>query len=213
MISLKCYFGELVLNLKRYQANNNKKNSTNTAILGSISLSAAALAVFLFSVGMTEAETGIGSDIFKVVLTIIGADKAKTGDVVAIVTVNDHAKVKFFELKSPDLISNPSNTSEPSSSKETTDEKIIEYVATFPNVTVNSGDSYNACVLPLKSLKIVCSEGHNSPAKRPEFVDISLGSDKSERSSPPPDESTITNQSAVLSSGFDITDEKQHKKK
>lgn len=198
-----------MLNLKRYQANN-KRNCTNTAILGSIYLSA--LAVFLFSVGMTEAETGIGSDIFKVVLTIIGADKAKTGDVVAIVTVNDHAKVKFFELKSPDLISNPSNTSEPSSSTETTDEKIIEYVATFPNVTVNSGDSYNACVLPLKSLKIVCSEGHNSPAKRPEFVDISLGSDKSERSSSP-DESTIANQSAVLSSGFDITDEKQHKKR
>lgn len=197
------------MNLKRYQANN-KRNCTNTAILGSIYLSA--LAVFLFSVGMTEAETGIGSDIFKVVLTIIGADKAKTGDVVAIVTVNDHAKVKFFELKSPDLISNPSNTSEPSSSTETTDEKIIEYVATFPNVTVNSGDSYNACVLPLKSLKIVCSEGHNSPAKRPEFVDISLGSDKSERSSSP-DESTIANQSAVLSSGFDITDEKQHKKR
>ena len=202
-----------MLNLKRYQANNNKRNCTNTAILGAISLSAAALAVFLFSVAMTEAETGIGSDIFKVVLTIIGADKAKTGDVVAIVTVNDHAKVKFFELKSPDLISNPSNTSEPSSSTETTDEKIIEYVATFPNVTVNSGDSYNACVLPLKSLKIVCSEGHNSPAKRPEFVDISLGSDKSERSSSSPDESTITNQSAVLSSGFDITDEKQPKKK
>jgi hypothetical protein len=201
-----------VLNLKRYQANNNKKNSTNTAILGSISLSAA-VAIILFNVGMTEAETGIGSDIFKAVLTIIGADKAKTGDVVAIVTVNDHAKVKFFELKSPDLISNPPNTSEPSSSTETTDEKIIEYVATFPNVTVNSGDSYNACVLPLKSLKIVCSEGHNSPAKRPEFVDISLGSDKSERSSSSPDESTITNQSAVLSSGFDITDEKQHKKK
>jgi len=198
-----------VLNLKRHQANN-KRNCTNTAILGSIYLSA--LAVFLFSVGMTEAETGIGSDIFKVVLTIIGADKAKTGDVVAIVTVNDHAKVKFFELKSPDLISNPSNTAEPSSSTETTDEKIIEYVATFPNVTVNSGDSYNACVLPLKSLKMVCSEGHNSPAKRPEFVDISLGSDKSERSSSP-DESTITNQSAVLSSGFDITDEKQHKKR
>lgn len=197
------------MNLKRYQANN-KRNCTNTAILGSISLSA--LAVFLFSVGMTEAETGIGSDLFKVVLTIIGADKPKTGDVVAIVTVNDHAKVKFFELKSPDLISNPSNTSEPSST-ETTDEKIIEYVATFPNVTVNSGDSYNACVLPLKSLKIVCSEGHNSPAKRPEFVDISLGSDKSERSPPPPDESSITNQSAVLSSGFDIADEKQHKKK
>lgn len=201
------------MNLKRRRANN-KKNCTNTAILGTISLSAAALAVFLFNVGMTGAETGIGSDIFKVVLTIIGADKAETGDVVAIVTVNDHSKVKFFELKNPNLISNPSNTSEPSSSTETTDEKIIEYVATFPNVTVNSGDAYNACVLPLKSLKLVCSEGHNSPAKRPEFVDISLGSVKADRSSSlSPDESTTTNQSAVLSSGFDITDEKQHKKK
>jgi hypothetical protein len=198
-----------VLNLKGCRANN-KRNCTITAILVSISLSA--LAVFLFSVGMTEAETGVGSDIFKVVLTIIGADKPETGDVVAIVTVNDHSKVKFFELKNPSLISNPSNTSE--ASTETTDEKIIEYVATFPNVTVNSGDAYNACVLPLKSLKLVCSEGDNSPAKRPEFVDISLSSVKTDRSSSSsPDESTITNQSAVLSSGFDITDEKQHKKK
>ena len=151
------------MNLKRCLANN-KNNYTNTAKLGAISLSAA-VAVFLFSVGMTEAETGIGSDIFKVVLTIIGADKAETGDVVAIVTVNDHAKVKFFELKSPNLNSNPSNASE--SSTETTDEKIIEYVATFPNVTVNSGDAYNACVLPLKSLKIVCSEGHIPRLKDP----------------------------------------------
>lgn len=197
------------MNLKRCRANN-KNNCTNTAVLGAISLSAA-VAVFLFSIGMTEAETGIGTDIFKVVLTIIGADKAETGDVVAIVTVNDHAKVKFFELKSPNSISNPSNASEPSSSTETTDEKIIEYVATFPNVTVNSGDAYNACVLPLKSLKIVCSEGHNSPAKRPEFVDISLGAVKKERSSSP--DELIANQSAFVSSGFDSTDEKQHKKK
>lgn len=204
---MKPYLGEFVLNLKSYRAN--KKNCTNAAILRTISLSAA-VAVFLFNIGMTEAETGIGSDIFKVVLTIIGADKADTGDVVAIVTVNDHSKVKFFELKSTSLNSNPSNTSE-TSSTETTDDKIIEYVATFPNVTVNSGDAYNACVLPLKGLRLVCSEGHNSPAKRPEFVDISLGSVKTERSSSS-DEST-TNQSAVLSSGFDITDEKQHKKK
>jgi hypothetical protein len=169
-----------------------------------------AITVFLLNVGMTGAETGVGSDIFKVVLTIIGADKGESGDVVAIVTVNDHSRVKFFELKSPDLASIPSNTSEPSSAED----KIIEYVATFPNVTVNSGDSYNTCVLPLKSLKLVCSEGHNSPAKRPEFVDISLTSSKTESTSPPNE--PITNQSAVLPSGSDstnITDETQHKKK
>lgn len=166
-----------------------------------------AITLFLLNVGMTGAETGVEGDIFKVVLTIIGADKQQSGDVVAIVTVNDHSKVKFFELKS-DTVSSQSNMSGPSS-----EDKIIEYVATFPNVTVNSGDVYNACVLPLKSLKIVCSEGHNSPAKRPEFVDISLTSSNAKTS--PPNES-VTNQSAVLSFGFDnstSTDEKQHKKK
>jgi hypothetical protein len=166
-----------------------------------------AITLFLLNVGMTGAETGVGSDIFKVVLTIIGADKAESGDVVAIVTVNDHSRVKFFELKSPVLASIQSNASEPSSAED----KIIEYVATFPNVTVNSGDAYNTCVLPLKSLKLVCSEGHNSPAKRPEFVDISLTSSKTESTSSP---NELTNQSAVLSSGSDnITDETQHKKK
>jgi hypothetical protein len=51
---------------------------------------------------------------------------------------------------------------------------IIEYVATFPNVTVNAGDEYKACVLPVKTLQLICTTGNNSPAHRPEFVDLSL---------------------------------------
>jgi hypothetical protein len=43
-------------------------------------------------------------------------------------------------------------------------------------MTVNTGDKYNACVLPLKDLKLTCTTGQNSPAPRPEFVDISLSS-------------------------------------
>jgi hypothetical protein len=113
------------MNLKKCRTD--KKNHTKVIILGTIFLSA--VAVFLFNVGMTGAET-VGSDVFKIVLTIIGADRAESGDVVAIVTVNDHSKVKFFELKST------SNTSD--SSHQTADDRIIEYVATFPNVTVNS---------------------------------------------------------------------------
>ena len=54
--------------------------------------------------------------------------------------------------------------------------KLIEYVATFPNVTVNTGDEYKTCVLPMKTLKIKCVEGTNSLAKRAEVVDLSLNS-------------------------------------
>src|SRR5215207_4922249 len=51
---------------------------------------------------------------------------------------------------------------------------IIEYVATFPNVAVNSGDEYNACIMTTKDLELICKAGHNSPASRPEFIDINL---------------------------------------
>ena len=51
---------------------------------------------------------------------------------------------------------------------------ILEYVATFPNVTVNSGAEYKACVMTTKNLELLCKTGHNSPASRPEFVDINL---------------------------------------
>lgn len=50
----------------------------------------------------------------------------------------------------------------------------MEYVATFPNLTVNAGEEYKACVMTTKDLELICSTGLNSPASRPEFVDISL---------------------------------------
>jgi hypothetical protein len=51
---------------------------------------------------------------------------------------------------------------------------ILEYVATFPNVTVNSGAEYEACVMTTKNLELLYKTGHNSPATRPEFIDINL---------------------------------------
>jgi hypothetical protein len=103
------------------------------------------------------AETGKGEDIFRVIMTIFGVDKSK-GDVVAIVTVNngEASKVRFLD------------------SDTAAGGGIIEYVATFPNVTVNVGGQYEACVLPVKTLEPICTTGNNSPATRPEFVDLSL---------------------------------------
>ena len=51
---------------------------------------------------------------------------------------------------------------------------LVEYVATFPNVTVNAGNDYKACVVRIKDLELTCKIGNNSSAARPEFVDISL---------------------------------------
>lgn len=51
---------------------------------------------------------------------------------------------------------------------------ILEYVATFPNVTVDSGAEYKACVMTTKDLELLCKTGQNSPASRPEFIDINL---------------------------------------
>ena len=167
-----------------------------------------------------RAETGTANDIFKVILTIIGANKADTGDVVALVTVNDHSRVKFFNVldnAAADGSLAEGDTSNKSSSDPNEQSRLIEYVATFPNVTVNAGDGYKACALPLKTLKIICVDGNNSPAKRPEFKDLSLsstGSDKSEKSS----DSFTTNQSAMIPSSSDDEtnnnpDDEKHKKK
>jgi hypothetical protein len=121
-----------------------------------------------------QAETGKGEDIFKVIMTVLGVHESK-GDMIAIVTVNNEAsKVKFFDAKGPYVI--PLNSSEGGGN-------IIEYVATFPNVTVNAGDIYKACVMTIKDLELMCSTGQNSPAARPEFVDISLNASSAEETS------------------------------
>ncbi|MFZ0343665.1 MAG: hypothetical protein WAL24_00780 [Nitrososphaeraceae archaeon] len=120
-----------------------------------------------FPLNPIHAETGKGDDIFRVIMTIFGIDKSK-GDVIAIVTANngEASKVKFLDSEAPYVI--------PLNSSRGTSGHLIEYVATFPNVTVNAGDVYKACVLTTKDLNMVCNTGQNSPASRPEFVDISL---------------------------------------
>jgi len=125
---------------------------------------------------LANAETGKGADIFKVIMTIFGVDSSK-GDVVAIVTVNngEASKVKFLKADAPYVI--PLNTNESEFGSH-----FVEYVATFPNVTVNAGAEYKACVLTVKDLELLCKTGQNSPADRPEFIDISLDEARATRS-------------------------------
>jgi hypothetical protein len=117
-----------------------------------------AILTFFVTIPQTMAETGQGDDVFRVIMTIFGVDKSR-GDVVAMVTVNngEASKVRFLDS---DIAAGSGG--------------IIEYVATFPNVTVNAGEQYQACVVPVKTLEPLCTTGNNSPAARPEFVDLSL---------------------------------------
>jgi hypothetical protein len=145
-----------------------------TAIVFTISITGP-LTTTTTTVNPVQAESGKGADVFKVIMTIFGVDKSK-GDLIAVVTANngEASKVKMFESDAfPSLSTNLSSLA-PSTINPSTEAGIIEFVATFPNVTVNSGAEYKACVVTTKDLDLICKTGHNSPASRPEFNDISL---------------------------------------
>ena len=137
---------------------------------------ALSVSIVNFTIGTNpiKAETGKGTDIFKVIMTVFGVEDTN-GDVVAVVTVNsgENSRVKFLETEAFKPV--PSNlTSLVTIPGPGSEVKTMEYVATFPNVTINAGDEYEACILTTKDLELICKTGHNSPASRPEFVDLSL---------------------------------------
>jgi hypothetical protein len=105
------------------------------------------------------AENGVGKEMFKVIVSIYGI-KNNTGDITAIVTVDDHSNVKTFYLNKE--INNLS------------DRNVLKFAAAFPNVTIKSGETYKACVVKLSDMQQYCHEGKNSSIKGPEFIGISL---------------------------------------
>lgn len=147
-----------------------------------------------------QAETGQGTDIFRVIMTIFGVDESK-GDVIAIVTAKDQeAKVKLFDASGPEVV--PLNASEGGG-------HLIEYIATFPNLTINSGEEYRACIATVKDLELICKTGNNSPATRPEFVDLSLNTtsdDMQQETVADEEETTVT---AAEEEGDSVVDEDQ----
>jgi hypothetical protein len=103
------------------------------------------------------AETGVGKDVFKVIVTLFGITNS-TKDITTIVNVKDQTKVKVFNAENP----------------ESEVEDKVSYTMTFPNLTVDDGDPYSVCTVSVEDFELNCVEGNNSPLNRPEFVDIDV---------------------------------------
>jgi hypothetical protein len=115
----------------------------------------------------TAKEPSERKDIFKVLMTVQGLDR-NSGDIVTIVSVNGESRVKLFDDNKTYIRSiNADGTG-----------GIIEYAATFPNMTVNVDDEYKVCALALKDSNLICQTGNNSPALRPEVIDLYLQQEK-----------------------------------
>jgi hypothetical protein len=127
----------------------------NSMIVTSLIIAIAFTNVNLFA--KVTGETGIGKDVFKVIVTLYDITNS-TKDITTLVNVKDQTKVKVFNPEDP----------------ESQVEDKVSYTMTFPNVTVNDGDPYTVCTVSVEDFKLNCREGNNSPLNRPEFVDIDV---------------------------------------
>jgi hypothetical protein len=96
-------------------------------------------------INSADGETGKGTDIFRIIMTVFGVENTK-GDVI---NNGESSKVKFLETETfrpvSANLSSLAMTPNPDSNAG-----ILEYVASFPNVTVNAGNEYKACVMTTK---------------------------------------------------------------
>ena len=118
--------------------------------------------VFSFLLGnivssKVTAESGVGKDVFKVIVTLYGITNS-TKDIVTIVNVGDQTKVKLYS---------PDNPTTNGSDK-------VSYTFAFPNMAVQDGQKFTVCNMSTDNFKLKCENGNNSPLDRPEFVDINV---------------------------------------
>jgi hypothetical protein len=107
----------------------------------------------------------VKQDVFKIIVTVSGLTK-NSGDVITFVSVDGQSKAKLFDDEMSYL-----------SSIDSDGLGFIEYISTFPNMTIKVGEQYKACALLIKDSNLICHTGNNSPALRPEIVDLDFNQD------------------------------------
>ena len=134
--------------------------------LASIVLLGLVLGFLLGNIAVSKvmAESGVGKDVFKVIVTLYGITNS-TKDIVTIVNVGDDTKVKLYS---------PENPTTEGSDK-------VSYTFAYPNMAVEDGQTYTVCTMSTDNFKLKCENGKNSPLDRPEFVDIKVSENSSKK--------------------------------
>ena len=103
-------------------------------------------------------------DVFKVIVTLSGITSS-TKDILILVNIKDQTKSKLFNAQDPQI--------------KGADK--INYTITFPGSTIDEDDKYTVCIMSIKDFKVECDNANNSPVKKPEFVEINLAAENSDK--------------------------------
>ena len=113
---------------------------------------------------IANAQIANTKDVFKVIVTLSGITSS-TKDILILVNIKDQTKSKIFNAEDPQI--------------KGADK--VNYTITFPGSTIEEDDKYTVCIMSIKDFKLECDNSNNSPLKKPEFVDINLAADNSNK--------------------------------
>lgn len=113
---------------------------------------------------IANAQTAKTKDVFKVKVTLLGITSS-TKDILILVNIKDQTKSKLFKAQNPEI--------------KGADK--VNYTITFPGATIDEDDKYTVCIMSVKDFKLECDNAKNSPMKKPEFVEINLAAENSNK--------------------------------
>jgi hypothetical protein len=113
---------------------------------------------------IANAQTANTKDVFKVKVTLSGITSS-TKDILILVNIKDQTKSKLFNAQNPEI--------------KGADK--VNYTITFPAATIDEDDKYTVCIMSVKDFKLECDNAKNSPMKKPEFVEINLAAENSNK--------------------------------
>ena len=113
---------------------------------------------------MANAQITKTQNTFKVIVTLSGITSS-TKDILILVNIEDQTKSKLFNAEDPQIKGAHK----------------VNYTMTFPGSAVDEDDKYTVCIMSVKNFKLECDNANNSPLKKPEFVDINLATENSNK--------------------------------
>lgn len=113
---------------------------------------------------IANAQLANTKDVFKIIVTLSGITSS-TKDILILVNIKDQTKSKLFNAEDPKI--------------KGADK--VNYTITFPSSAIDEHDKYTVCIMSIKDFKLECDDANNSPLKKPEFVDINLAAENSNK--------------------------------